>query len=172
MSEYFANNSECHDLLPCTLRSHRVGRLGRCPTGPPVGGVTSTSTPSLWPCAVLWPCTFCSDRNVRISANIYTWFHIRAPLGTCSITGNGSMLYLSVNFHFEQVVICHRFGTEHDAVVKLLRRVVSLSCSAIVTDGDHRTTTTMKNGHHFISLILFTITLTIASKTYLSMVRH
>jgi len=23
---------------------------GGCPTGPPVGGVTSTSTPALWPC--------------------------------------------------------------------------------------------------------------------------
>ena len=31
-------------------------RTGGCPTGPPVGGVTSTSTPALW------PCTFCSDR--------------------------------------------------------------------------------------------------------------
>jgi len=61
MSEYFANDPECHDLLPCTLRSHRVAGLGGCPTGPPVGGVTSTSTPALWPCAVLWPCTFCSD---------------------------------------------------------------------------------------------------------------
>ena len=38
-------------------------RVGGCPTGPPVGGVTSTSTPALWPCAVLWPCTFCSDRS-------------------------------------------------------------------------------------------------------------
>ena len=44
MSEYFANDPECHDLLPCTLRSHRVAGLGGCPTGPPVGGVTSTST--------------------------------------------------------------------------------------------------------------------------------
>jgi len=49
MSEYFANDPECHDLLPCTLRSHRVVWLGGgCPTGPPVGGVTSTSTPALW----------------------------------------------------------------------------------------------------------------------------
>ena len=56
MSEYFANDPECHDLLPCTLRSHKVAGLGGCPTGPPVGGVTSTSTPALW------PCTFCSDR--------------------------------------------------------------------------------------------------------------
>ena len=63
-SEYFANDPECHDLLPCALRSHRVAGLGGCPTGPPVGGVTSTSTPALWPCAVLWPCTFCSDRPV------------------------------------------------------------------------------------------------------------
>ena len=62
MSEYFANDPECHELLPCALRSHRVAGLGGCPTGPPVGGVTSTSTPALWPCAVLWPCTFCSDR--------------------------------------------------------------------------------------------------------------
>ena len=62
MSEYFENDPECHDLLPCALRSHRVAGLGGCPTGPPVGGVTSTSTPALWPCAVLWPCTFCSYR--------------------------------------------------------------------------------------------------------------
>jgi len=38
-------------------------RIGGCPTGPPVGRFTSTSTPALWPCAVLWPCTFCSDRH-------------------------------------------------------------------------------------------------------------
>ena len=46
-SEYFANDPECHDLLPCALQSHRVAVLGGCPTGPPVGGVTSTSTPAL-----------------------------------------------------------------------------------------------------------------------------
>ena len=40
---------------------------GGCLTGPPVGGVTSTSTPALWPCAVLWPCTFCSDRSNSLS---------------------------------------------------------------------------------------------------------
>ena len=28
MSEYFANDPECHDLLPCTLRSHVVDGLG------------------------------------------------------------------------------------------------------------------------------------------------
>jgi len=27
-SEYFANDPESHDLLPCTLRSHRVAGLG------------------------------------------------------------------------------------------------------------------------------------------------
>ena len=32
----------------------------------PQGGVTSTSTPALWPCAVLWPCTFCSDRRLHV----------------------------------------------------------------------------------------------------------
>ena len=48
MSEYFANDPECHDLLLYTLRSHRVVGLGGCPTGPPVGGVTSTSTPALY----------------------------------------------------------------------------------------------------------------------------
>ena len=47
MSEYFANDPECHDLLPCTLRSQRVAGLGGCAIGPPVGGVTSTSTPAL-----------------------------------------------------------------------------------------------------------------------------
>ena len=40
-SEYFANDPECHDLLLCALQSHRVAGLGGCPTGPPVGGVTS-----------------------------------------------------------------------------------------------------------------------------------
>jgi len=47
MSEYFANDLECHDLLTCALGSHRVAGLGRCPTGPHVGGVTSTSTLAL-----------------------------------------------------------------------------------------------------------------------------
>ena len=28
MSEYFSNDPECHDLLPYTLRSHRVAGLG------------------------------------------------------------------------------------------------------------------------------------------------
>jgi len=28
MSEYFANDPECHDLLPCALQSHRVAVLG------------------------------------------------------------------------------------------------------------------------------------------------
>jgi len=46
-SEYFANDPECHDLLLCALRSHTVAGLGGCPTGPPVGGVMSTSTPAL-----------------------------------------------------------------------------------------------------------------------------
>ena len=67
MSEYFANDPECHDLLPCALRSHRVAGLGGCT---PVGGVTSTSTPALWPCAVLWPCTFCSDRTLNNNGNL------------------------------------------------------------------------------------------------------
>ena len=39
----------------------RGAGLGGCPTGPPVGGVTSTSTPALW------PCTFCSDRPLVIA---------------------------------------------------------------------------------------------------------
>jgi len=33
MSEYFANDPDCHDLLPCTLRSHRVAgslKFRRC----------------------------------------------------------------------------------------------------------------------------------------------
>ena len=47
MSGYFANDPECHDLLPCALRSHWVAGLWGCPTEPPVGGVTSTSTPAL-----------------------------------------------------------------------------------------------------------------------------
>jgi len=28
MSDYFANDPECHDLLPWALRSHRVAGLG------------------------------------------------------------------------------------------------------------------------------------------------
>ena len=28
MSEYFANDPECHGLLPCALRSHRIAGLG------------------------------------------------------------------------------------------------------------------------------------------------
>ena len=39
----------------------RPDYLQACPTGPPVDGVKSALTPALWPCAVLWPCTFCSD---------------------------------------------------------------------------------------------------------------
>jgi len=46
-SEYFANDPECHDLLPCALQSGSPDWGGGCPTGPPVGGVTSTSTPAL-----------------------------------------------------------------------------------------------------------------------------
>jgi len=40
--------------------SHRATGLGACPKGTPVGGVTTTSTP------VLWPITFCSDRYLRL----------------------------------------------------------------------------------------------------------
>ena len=45
MSEYFANDPECHDLLPCALRSHRVAGLGGCPTEPPLGHVHVDSGP-------------------------------------------------------------------------------------------------------------------------------
>ena len=59
MSEYFANDPECHDLLPSALRSHRVAGLGDVPQG----RLWVESRPRrLRPCAVLWPCTFCSDR--------------------------------------------------------------------------------------------------------------
>ena len=51
---------------------HRVAGLGECPTGPPVGGVTSTSTPALWPCEVLWPCTFCSDQVATLMPGGHT----------------------------------------------------------------------------------------------------
>ena len=37
--------------------THRATGLGACPTGPPVRGVMSSTTPALW------PCTFCSDRS-------------------------------------------------------------------------------------------------------------
>jgi len=60
-SEYFANDPESHDLLPCTLRSHRVAGLGG---DVPQGRLWVESRPRrLRPCAVLWPCTFCSDRH-------------------------------------------------------------------------------------------------------------
>ena len=45
---------------------------GDVPQGRLVGGVTSTSFPALWPCAVLWPCTFCSDRVEVIRPVNYT----------------------------------------------------------------------------------------------------
>ena len=32
-SEYFANDPECHDLLPCILRSHSVADWGDVPQG-------------------------------------------------------------------------------------------------------------------------------------------
>ena len=48
-----------HDMH---TRRRRPDYLQACPTGPPVDGVKSALTPALWPCAVLWPYTFCSDR--------------------------------------------------------------------------------------------------------------
>ena len=33
MSECFANDPECHDLLPCAMRSHRVAGLWDVPQG-------------------------------------------------------------------------------------------------------------------------------------------
>jgi len=73
-SEYFANDPECHNLLPCALRSHRVAGLGGCPTGPPVGGVTSTSTPALCgpvPFAVTGYSTVINNNNTLLTT-IYT----------------------------------------------------------------------------------------------------
>ena len=49
MSEYFANNPECHDLLPC---AHRVAGLGGCPTGPPVIHVDSVPVALCGPVAL------------------------------------------------------------------------------------------------------------------------
>ena len=66
MSEYFANDPQCHDLLPCTLRSHRVAGL----VDVPQGRLWVESLPRrLRPCAVLWPCIFCSDRSTRRTVN-------------------------------------------------------------------------------------------------------
>ena len=45
-----------HDMH---TRRTRPDYLQACPTGPPVDGVKSILTPALWPCAALWPCTFC-----------------------------------------------------------------------------------------------------------------
>jgi len=56
-----------HDFLHCALcvtQGHWIESIR--PTGPPVRGVMSTSNPALWPCATMWPCTFCSDRRVVI----------------------------------------------------------------------------------------------------------
>ena len=47
-----------HDMH---TRRRRPDYLQTCPTGPPVDGVKSALTPALWPCAALWPCTFCND---------------------------------------------------------------------------------------------------------------
>ena len=61
MSEYFANDPDCHDLFPSALRSHRVAGLRDVPQG----RLWVESRPRrLRPCAVLWPCAFCSDRAV------------------------------------------------------------------------------------------------------------
>ena len=105
MSEYFANDPECHDLLPCALRSHRVARFGGgCPTGPPVGGVTSTSTPALWPCAVLWPCTFCSDRGRPHNGAVVSMRVFHGPL-TQTVTQRlaGIPALSSINLHQNQL---------------------------------------------------------------------
>ena len=54
MSEYFANDPECHDLLPCTLRSHRVAGLGG---GVPQGSLWVESRPRrLRPCGPVRSC--------------------------------------------------------------------------------------------------------------------
>ena len=94
MSEYFANDPECHDLLPCALRSHRVAGFGGCPTGPPVDGVTSTSTPALWPCAVLWLCTFCSDRSTILPVVGYAPQYLRFLLAL--LNAHGGLLFSDV----------------------------------------------------------------------------
>jgi len=53
MSEYFANDPECHDLLPSALRSHWVAGLGDVPQDRL--WVESRSR-RLRPCVVLWSC--------------------------------------------------------------------------------------------------------------------
>ena len=52
-----------HDMH---TRRRRPDYLQACPTEPPVDGVKSALTSALLPCAVLWPCTFCSDRISRV----------------------------------------------------------------------------------------------------------
>ena len=54
MSEYFANDPECHDLLLCALRSHRVAGLGG---GVPQGLLWVESRPRrLRPCGLVRSC--------------------------------------------------------------------------------------------------------------------
>ena len=72
-------------------------------------GVTSTSTQALWPCGVLWPCTFCSDRsrlvftfirgtNLSTRSVLYDWSrpHTQTPamkeLHSYTIGSSSSML--------------------------------------------------------------------------------
>ena len=66
----------------CGHRSHRVAGLGGCPTGPPVGGVTSTSTPVLCSPVALyllqWPPTSLScvsgvAENAKTGTSSYCW---------------------------------------------------------------------------------------------------
>ena len=65
MSEYFANDPECHDLLPCALRSHRVAGLGGWPH---VGGVTSTSTRPCGPVRSCGPVPFAVTDSKKADA--------------------------------------------------------------------------------------------------------
>ena len=98
MSEYFANDPECHDLLPCTLRSHRVARLGGCPTGTPVGGVTSTCDTHICSTAkynavlllmLTWTYDATSNSNINTCCpQFYVFIVVKCP------TVSGRCLYL------------------------------------------------------------------------------
>ena len=111
MSEYFGNDPECHNLLQCTLQSHRVAGLRGCPTGPPV----ESRPRRLRPCAVLWPCTFCSDRRYRPLVKFGY-----ADVQTCKMRANiGTVILL--------------YDTERELLVIAVQEIYS--CTAVTRMG-------------------------------------
>ena len=78
-------------------------------------GVTSTSTPALWPCAVLWPCTFCSDRRYRPLVKFGY-----ADVQTCKMRANiGTVILL--------------YDTERELLVIAVQEIYS--CTAVTRMG-------------------------------------